>query len=208
MNMLPFQRQSIRMSLVAFGLGLAGLASTGHAIAGCSGPTAPPSEPALREAPMQQGFQNAVYRPGQGRMVRVSDDRDGADRSIVGTWRIKLVSDGTAYPVPIPFGATVDFGTQQWHSDGTEFRRVQADLRELDGASAPRNFRQFKPRMLDRQNDHSLPGLRRVRARERQIVQQNRPRAQIRKPIKVQLRTQVPAGKVKQLRSHPRFDCR
>jgi len=121
MNMLPCQRQSIRISLVAFGLGLAGLASTGHAIAGCSGPMAPPSEPALREAPMQQGFQNAVYRPGQGRMVRVSDDRDGVDRSIVGTWRIKLVSDGTAYPVPIPFGATVDFGTQQWHSDGTEF---------------------------------------------------------------------------------------
>jgi hypothetical protein len=24
-------------------------------------------------------------------------------------------------PVPIPAGATVDFGTQQWHDDGTEF---------------------------------------------------------------------------------------
>lgn len=129
MSVLPFQRQTIRMSVVALGLGLAGLASMGHAIAGCSDPMAPPLEPTWRDAPVRESFQNAVYRPGQGRMVRVSDDRDGADGSIVGTWRVKLVSDGTAHPVPIPYGATVDFGTQQWHSDGTELL--------ISGARAP-----------------------------------------------------------------------
>jgi hypothetical protein len=31
-----------------------------------------------------------------------------------------LVSDGTAYPIAIPAGAVVDFGTVQWRADGTE----------------------------------------------------------------------------------------
>ncbi len=35
-------------------------------------------------------------------------------------WKVTLVSDGTAYPIPIPNGAPIDFGTAQWHSDGTE----------------------------------------------------------------------------------------
>ena len=39
---------------------------------------------------------------------------------IVGTWRFTYTSDGTAYPQPIPYGAQVDFGVHQWHSDGTE----------------------------------------------------------------------------------------
>jgi hypothetical protein len=41
--------------------------------------------------------------------------------SIVGMWKINLVSDGTAYPTIIPAGVPLDFGTAQWHSDGTEF---------------------------------------------------------------------------------------
>lgn len=40
---------------------------------------------------------------------------------IVGTWMVTFTSDGSAYPGPIPAGAVVDFGTVQWHSDGTEF---------------------------------------------------------------------------------------
>jgi hypothetical protein len=142
MNTHSSQRRSTRMSLVALGLGMAGLVSAAHAIAGCSGYTAPPLAPTFREAPISAGFQNAVFRPGQGRMIRVADDSDGfqtsvyrpgqgrmirvsddhgtADGGIVGTWRFKVISDGTAYPAPIPPDATVDFGTQQWHSDGTE----------------------------------------------------------------------------------------
>lgn len=120
MNTHSSQRPSIRMSLVALGLGIAGLVSAGHAIAGCSGYTAPPWAPTLREAPISEGFQYADFRPGPGRMIRVADDRGVAGGGIVGLWRFKFISDGSAYPGPIPVGATVDFGTQQWHSDGTE----------------------------------------------------------------------------------------
>jgi hypothetical protein len=108
------------MSLVALGLGMAGLVSAGHAIAGCSGYTPPALAPTFRQAPLSEGFQDAVFRPGQGGMIRVSDDRGVAVGGIVGLWRFKMTSDGTAHPGPIPYGATVDFGTQQWHSDGTE----------------------------------------------------------------------------------------
>jgi hypothetical protein len=41
--------------------------------------------------------------------------------SIVGTWKVTFTSDGTAYPGPIPAGVETDFGTTQWHPDGTEF---------------------------------------------------------------------------------------
>ncbi len=41
--------------------------------------------------------------------------------SIVGLWKVSFTSDGSAYPGPIPPGIEIDFGTVQWHSDGTEF---------------------------------------------------------------------------------------
>jgi hypothetical protein len=90
------------------------------AAAGCS-----PGVPAMpqRDAPPVgnvTGFMRVAYREPAGGYVRV-DDRSGDLRAIVGTWRFTWTSDGTAYPVPIPAGAVVDFGTQQWHEDGTEF---------------------------------------------------------------------------------------
>jgi hypothetical protein len=112
--------RSIRTNLLVLGLGLAGLVSAGQAIAGCAGFSVPPSAPALREAPASNGFLKTVYRPGQARIINVSDDQGTGIGGVVGTWRFKFVSDGTAYPAPIPVGATVDFGTQQWHGDGTE----------------------------------------------------------------------------------------
>ncbi|HZV94243.1 MAG TPA: hypothetical protein VFF72_13565, partial [Caldimonas sp.] len=39
---------------------------------------------------------------------------------IIGTWRFTFISDGNAYPKAIGYGETVDFGTSQWHRDGTE----------------------------------------------------------------------------------------
>lgn len=42
------------------------------------------------------------------------------EAGIVGLWKFTITSDGTAYPTPIPFGAPLDFGITQWHSDGTE----------------------------------------------------------------------------------------
>jgi hypothetical protein len=55
-------------------------------------------------------------RPGS--LLVVSDDRsDGA--AIVGFWKVLFVAEGNNPPGP-PDGVTIDFGFQQWHSDGTE----------------------------------------------------------------------------------------
>ena len=41
--------------------------------------------------------------------------------SIVGMWDIQFLSEGnTAHKPSIPDGAMIDFGYNQWHSDGTE----------------------------------------------------------------------------------------
>lgn len=44
-----------------------------------------------------------------------------SNESIVGLWKVSFVSDGGAYPGPIPAGIETDFATVQWHPDGTEF---------------------------------------------------------------------------------------
>ena len=91
-------------------LGLLALAFAGAASAGCmlgaphqlSG--AAPSDPST--------LVPAVYRPGgmPGSFVKASFEGSN-DEGIVGLWEFKW----TAAP---PFGP--DFGTQAWHSDGTE----------------------------------------------------------------------------------------
>ena len=43
----------------------------------------------------------------------------GVEPSIVGMWHVKLVA-ASAVNAPVPPGAEVDAGYQQWHSDGTE----------------------------------------------------------------------------------------
>lgn len=112
---------SFYKSVLAIALGAAGLLSAGQATAACGIPDfgAPPS--GREETSRPATLMRALYRPAAGMFIRVSDPDDGrADAGIVGTWRFTFVSDGTAYPQPIPIGATVDFGTQQWHSDHTE----------------------------------------------------------------------------------------
>jgi hypothetical protein len=111
-------RLSFEAHAIALGFGVFGLVS--NALAGCGLP-GPFSEPrSLQDLkPAAAGLTPALYRPGTGGFVRVFDDGD-RNAGIVGLWKVTLVSDGTAYPGPVPFGAVVDFGTQQWHSDGTE----------------------------------------------------------------------------------------
>jgi hypothetical protein len=41
--------------------------------------------------------------------------------TVVGLWKLTFISDGTAYPGPIAAGVETDFGTAEWHPDGTEF---------------------------------------------------------------------------------------
>lgn len=96
----------------------------GQAVAGCGGFDAQ-SPPSLPERAPSGGFglMKAAWQPDRADFVRVGDRdlRDFGDEGIVGTWRFTFVSDGAAYPHSIPYGAVVDFGTVQWHGDGTEF---------------------------------------------------------------------------------------
>ncbi len=51
----------------------------------------------------------------------VSNALNGSSPSIVGMWSIQFLSMGNATHNPsIPDGAMIDFGYNQWHSDGTE----------------------------------------------------------------------------------------
>jgi hypothetical protein len=63
----------------------------------------------------------APVKSSPGSLLLVSDDRsddryDGA--AIVGMWKVSFVAEGNN-PGP-PDGTPIDFGFQQWHSDGTE----------------------------------------------------------------------------------------
>lgn len=128
MNHTSLKRRTLGKTVLAIAIGITGLFCAVQASAGCSSfGTAIPS-PAARDMPTEMwdspsgmALTRAVYRPGSERLIRVSDDNDRHSAGIVGMWRFNFVSDGNAYPVPIPFGAPIDFGTQQWHDDGTEF---------------------------------------------------------------------------------------
>ena len=63
------------------------------------------------------GFASAESVPESAMFMRVSNDAT-ARYSIVGTWKFKLLAEGNP---GIPDGTQLDFGTVQWHDDGTEF---------------------------------------------------------------------------------------
>jgi len=115
-------RQTLGKCVLVVGFCAAGLSVPGAAVAGCGlygAPAAPPSSWAEPHA-TTGGLTPAVYRAGSERLTRVDFNGDALAADIVGLWKFKLISDGTAYPAPIPYGAVVDFGTAQWHSDQTE----------------------------------------------------------------------------------------
>ncbi|MGC1458432.1 MAG: hypothetical protein WA825_09170 [Steroidobacteraceae bacterium] len=87
--------------------GLVALAVMGEAGAGCM--ANPVHGPSPARLPDPATFVPAVYRQAStsGEFLRVSDS-DREDQSIVGLWQFKF--DGFA----------PDWGTQAWHSDGTE----------------------------------------------------------------------------------------
>ncbi|HZV93103.1 MAG TPA: hypothetical protein VFF72_07790 [Caldimonas sp.] len=122
MRVVRFGSSNLRRSLLSVALGLGVAALSTQAFAACGGwPGAPAkSSPSRWEVPTKAtgGFMNIAYRPGDGRFVPV-DLRESFE-GIVGTWRFTWTSDGNAYPHPVPYGAQVDFGTHQWHSDRTE----------------------------------------------------------------------------------------
>lgn len=115
-------RQEAHRSSVPFltlAAGVIGCLATGQADAGCGYSVAnvnPPTGWSV-EVPAQMTGNTTSLAADASPLGEGSMHLD----SIVGTWKVTLVSDGTAYPAPIPAGVTLDFGTSQWHSDGTEF---------------------------------------------------------------------------------------
>jgi hypothetical protein len=101
MNGRSILRRSLGNYLVVLGLGVVGATAAGQAAAGCTFPGhgAPPS-----------GWMQEERNP------RPPHNGPG----IVGMWKTNTLS---------PTGDVIDFGTQQWHSDGTEFL--------ISGARAP-----------------------------------------------------------------------
>lgn len=127
MKSTSIRTKALRKTLLAASIGISGLVWATQASAGCGSLGLMPTQGWLDLPTGASGdyvpaaLSAAVYRPGFERLIRVSDNDDRHSAGIVGTWRFNFVSDGNAYPVSIPYGAPVDFGTQQWHSDGTEF---------------------------------------------------------------------------------------
>jgi hypothetical protein len=86
-------------------LGLVGLTAAGQATAACTdGGKAAPKLPDIAR------MVEAVYHPGQasGSLMPVTEEYNEEGASIVGLWEFKLA------------GFATDWGTQAWHSDGTE----------------------------------------------------------------------------------------
>ncbi|SEB08510.1 hypothetical protein [Variovorax sp. YR216] len=103
MNERAALRHSLGGYLIVLGLGVAGATATGQAAAGCS------------------MFPGHGVAPPSWTQQEKNPAKPSKRTSIVGMWKVSLVSDGTAYPAIIPAGVPLDFGTAQWHSDGTEF---------------------------------------------------------------------------------------
>ena len=119
------RRSTLQPSFKKLGLALAvGTIAAGVAapcFAGC-GLYYAPATGALARA-----LTNAVGADAQSAKVAESElspaaenDASAAHGGIVGLWNVTFVSDGGAYPLPIPAGVVTDFGTVQWHGDGTE----------------------------------------------------------------------------------------
>lgn len=114
------------MKELKIALGVIALAASVHANAGCMDnlgkllhPGATAAE-AVKAAPSLPGVDTAFHYPlgvQTAHLVSVADwdgngnrdDRDFDSQGIVGLWQFQLA------------GADVDWGTQAWHADGTEF---------------------------------------------------------------------------------------
>jgi hypothetical protein len=120
-------RRSLGNYALVLGLGIVGSTVTSQAMAGC-GAYSPPAAPPANWHTSAAGswmIVPTVYSAGAAKMIRVVDgagDSQGEAREagIVGLWKFTMVSDGNAYPGPIPYGTVTDFGTVIWHGDGTE----------------------------------------------------------------------------------------
>jgi len=103
-----YSRRGGKTTALTAALSVLGLAVAGQAGASCMGST--PNSVAPNQNPSAMYMTPAIYRPGatQGTsFIQVSDAADQSE-SIVGLWQFKFVGFGP------------DYGSQAWHSDGTE----------------------------------------------------------------------------------------
>jgi hypothetical protein len=122
MNGRSVLKRSLGSCALMLAVGAIGSLTVGEASAGCGMYDGPAVKPAAWDMRVRDpsALMHAVYRPGSERFIRADFDATALTAGIVGLWKFQFISDGTAYPAPIPYGALVDFGTVQWHSDGTE----------------------------------------------------------------------------------------
>jgi hypothetical protein len=88
-----------------------------------SKPTAGCGDVSSLSAPWTFAPPAALARVGSQttRDTETASARGAASASIVGLWKVQLISLGNVSHSPsIPDGAIIDFGYAQWHSDGTE----------------------------------------------------------------------------------------
>jgi hypothetical protein len=102
-----YSRQGGKTTALTAALGALGLAVAGQAGASCMSSTANPLAPNQHSA---MHLAPAVYRPGasMGASFIQASAVDEEREAIVGLWEFKFVGFGP------------DYGTQAWHSDGTE----------------------------------------------------------------------------------------
>ena len=122
MNRLVIWQRPLRKCALVLGMGTLGAISNSPALAGCglSYPLGISQAQWDGQAREDARLVPAVYRPGSEGFIHVGSQSSTPNNGIAGLWAVSFVSDGIP-PNPVPPGVLVDFGTVQWHADGTEF---------------------------------------------------------------------------------------
>jgi hypothetical protein len=107
--------------ILALGIAIAGFALSGAARAACVDASSP-FKPTSGAPSGAARLSDTVYRPGTAGNLMPVWDYQGDE--IVGTWKFEWRAKASASAPNdnpgIPDGALLDFGTIQWHDDGTE----------------------------------------------------------------------------------------
>jgi hypothetical protein len=121
MNQESIRQRPLHVCALLLGVGTLGALSGSPALAGCGLSYPLGTSQAQWEAPAREAARliPAVYRPASEGFIRVGLQASTPNNGIAGLWKVLFVSDGVP-PNPVPEGAMVDFGTVQWHADGTE----------------------------------------------------------------------------------------
>lgn len=106
-------KRMLRVTIAAGGVAIFGVFFVSQARAGCGD-----------ESSLQGPF---VFPNASSQVAAVlatpehASARGSSSPSIIGLWSIQFLSQGnTTHTPPIPDGALIDWGFNQWHSDGTE----------------------------------------------------------------------------------------